>query len=350
MNPKEDIKLLSPLEMKSKLTFAGFEPYRAKQILDWIWKKRVTSFDELKNIPLVLKEFLDKNYFICSGKVEKCVISADGTKKFLITFPGDTFIESVFIPSIKHNTLCISTQSGCAVSCVFCATGKMGFKRNLEAGEILEQIILAEGTTGKKVGNIVIMGMGEPLNNYSNVIKAVRIMNADYALKIGARRITLSTIGIPDKIKKLGQEKDLIIRLSVSLHAPADTLRSKLVPWNKRFRIKEILEACRYYSDQAKKYVSFEYLLIKGVNDSLEDAIRLSKILKGWKARVNLIPFNQISSSPFECPEKKEISRFASVLKKNGINTTVRKERGSDIAAACGQLGLMHKHKPVVGN
>ena len=342
---KKDIKNIRPEELKKLFISEKFEAYRAQQVIDWVWKKRVHSFELMKNIPLSLKRFLEKRYFLRSGRVKKKITSSDKTVKFLIRFPENTCVETVFLTSSHHNTICISSQAGCAMGCSFCATGMGGFQRDLLSGEIIEQILVAEEETGEKVGNVVIMGMGEPFANYDNVIHAIRVINAPYALKIGARRITLSTVGIPDAIRRFAHEKDLQVRLSVSLHAPDNALRTKLVPVNKKYSIEDVLKACMYYSEKAKKYVSFEYLLIKGVNDLKVHADLLAKRLKNWKARVNIIPYNPVFLLAYQRPEKKDIKDFVNVLKGKGINATVRKERGADIDAACGQLKIRGKKK-----
>ena len=343
MKNKLDIKTASPQKLEQKLLAAGHRSYRLQQILHNIWKKHVRDFSEMTDIPKVLRSFLQESYFLHSGTVQKKAVSKDGTVKLLIQFPQNAFVETVFLPSKQHNTLCISCQAGCRMACRFCATGSSGFERHLESGEILDQILLIENSLKQEVHNIVIMGMGEPMDNYDNVIHAIRIINAPYALGIGARRITLSTIGIPDGIKKLAHEKNLQVRLSVSLHAPNDQLRSRLVPLNKKYPVKDILKICRYYTQTARKYVTFEYLLIKGMNDSEVLARQLADKLQGWKARLNIIPYNPVSNCDFQRPDPKDILRFSSVLKKKGINVTVRKERGMDIAAACGQL----KHQSI---
>jgi 23S rRNA (adenine2503-C2)-methyltransferase len=343
MTSQQDIKEIFPGALREDLAASGFEPYRAVQVLEWVWKKRVALFGKMKNIPAQLREHLEKHYVIRTGAVRKKAQSADGTIKFLIEFPGNTFVETVFIPSEEHNTVCVSTQAGCAAGCVFCATGACGFQRDLSAGEIVEQVMLAEEEAGKKAGNVVLMGMGEPLFNYDSAVAAVRLMNAPHALGIGARRITISTVGIPEKIIRLAGEKDLQVRLAVSLHAPDDALRSRLVPVNRKYRIADVLEACRLYSLEAKKYVSFEYLLIKGINDTDAHARRLASLLSGWKARVNLIPWNPVPLLPYERPLPADVKNFQSVLKAGGVNCTVRKERGVDIEAACGQLRTKNK-------
>jgi 23S rRNA (adenine2503-C2)-methyltransferase len=338
MTSKQDIRERFPGALREELAARGFEPYRAAQVLGWVWKKRAALFSSMKNIPAPLRDRLEKDYVIRLGSVRKKSQSADGTVKLLIEFPGKTFIETVFIPSEGHSTVCVSTQAGCAAGCVFCATGACGFQRDLTAGEIVEQVLLAEQEAGRKAGNIVLMGMGEPLFNYDKTVAAVRIMNAPHALGIGARRITISTVGIPENIIRLAGEKDLQVRLAVSLHAPDDALRSRLVPLNRKYRIADVLEACRRYSAEAKKYVSFEYLLIRGVNDSAAHAERLASLLSGWKARVNLIPWNPVPHLAFERPMPAAVKKFQAVLKASGVNCTVRKERGVDIEAACGQL------------
>jgi 23S rRNA (adenine2503-C2)-methyltransferase len=337
---KEDIKLIAPEALKERMRSGGFDPYRAEQVLQWVWKKRARSFVDMLNIPKDLRSFLDAKYFIRSGRVVEKRESSDGTVKLLLTFPGDTYVETVYLPAAEFNTSCVSSQAGCAMKCRFCATGYTGFQRSLEPGEIIEQILLAEEETKGSIRNIVFMGMGEPLMNYDNVLKAVRVINSPYALHIGARNITISTVGIPDGMRRLADEQGLQVRLSVSLHAAQNGLRESLIPINKKYPLEQVLSAARYYSEKAKKYVSFEYALFKGINDSPKQARLLSGKLKGWKARVNLIPFNRVSFSDFRPPDPKSLRMFCDVLRMKGVNATVRKERGADIEAACGQLKL----------
>ncbi|MCK5707668.1 MAG: 23S rRNA (adenine(2503)-C(2))-methyltransferase RlmN [Candidatus Aureabacteria bacterium] len=333
---KNDIKLIDTEKLKAIMTSNGFKAYRASQIQHAIWKEGANTF-EMMPIPLNLKDFLKKHFYIYTCKVINKSSSKDGTIKFLLEFLNKTYIETVFIPSSSHNTQCISSQSGCKMRCRFCATGESGFKRDLSAGEIIEQILIIQKLTGESIGNIVVMGMGEPFENYNNLMQAIRIINSKHALNIGARRITVSTVGIPEAIKRFADE-NIQARLSISLHASENSLRSQIVPINKKYPIEDILKACRYYNKKAKKYVSFEYILLKGINDSEKHAISLSKRLKGWKCRVNLIPYNPVNSSEFMRSDNGQIKTFSNILKKFGINTTIRKERGVDIKAACGQL------------
>ncbi len=318
----------------------GFEEYRVKQILEWFWKKRVSSFNDMKNLPQTLRDILEDNFVIRKGRIKDKRESSDGSIKYVIQFGKDAFVETVYLPEFGsgRNTLCISTQQGCPIGCLFCATGKMGFFRNLTSDEILEQILIVEDDLKQNIDNIVIMGMGEPLLNYKNLINSIELMNGKMYLNISSRKITLSTVGIADKILKLAENKDIKIRLSVSLHFTDDKMRKKYIP-NVRYSVDEIIEACKYYSLKKKKYITFEYILLKGLNDSRVDALKLAEICRGWKARVNLIPYNEVPFLDFKKSKKKDIINFSLLLRKKGVNVTVRKERGKDILAACGQLG-----------
>ena len=315
----------------------GESAFRAKQVFSWIYKE-VWNFEEMKNIPKNLKEKLSENFYIEIPKVEKMYESnIDGTKKLLLAFRDGNLIESVIMKYKHGNSICISTQVGCRMGCKFCASTIEGRVRNLTSGEILSQIMVAQHLIQERISNVVLMGSGEPLDNYDNVMKFLEILNAEYGLNIGQRHITLSTCGIVPKIYELA-DKELSITLAISLHAFSDEKRKEIMPIANKYSIKEILEACRYYINKTTRRITFEYSLVKDVNDSIEDAKSLGKLLKGLLCHVNLIPVNEVKENSFKRSSQKTIENFEETLKNHGIEVTVRREMGSDINAACGQL------------
>lgn len=311
--------------------------FRSKQVFSWIYKE-VWNFDEMKNLNASLKEKLQRDFYIGIPKIlESYNSSIDGTIKLLLKLHDGNIIESVVMRYKHGNSICISTQVGCRMGCKFCASTLEGRVRNLTSGEILSQVMAAQKHIGERISNIVLMGSGEPLDNYENVIKFLEIVNADYGLNIGQRHITLSTCGIVPKIYELA-DKEMSITLAISLHAFSDEKRREIMPIANKYSINEILEACRYYIDKTNRRITFEYSLVKDVNDGKEDAKSLSKLLKGMLCHVNLIPVNEIKENTFKRSSKKSIEEFAEILINAGIETTVRREMGSDINAACGQL------------
>ncbi|WP_027634170.1 23S rRNA (adenine(2503)-C(2))-methyltransferase RlmN [Clostridium hydrogeniformans] len=311
--------------------------FRAKQVMDWLYKG-INSFNEMKNIPKSLAEKLEDNFkFYLPKVVHEYTSKADGTKKILLALEDNNLIECVIMKYKHGNSICVSTQVGCRMGCKFCASTLDGRVRNLSNGEILSQLIVAENLTKERISNIVLMGSGEPLDNYDNVVKFLEIVNATYGFNIGQRHITLSTCGIVPKIKDLADRK-MQITLALSLHATTDERRKSIMPIANKYSLKEILEACRYYIDKTGRRVTFEYALVKGVNDSLEDARDLARLLKGMLCHVNLIPVNEIKENHFKKTEAEEVKAFSKVLNDYGIEATVRREMGSDINAACGQL------------
>ncbi|MBE6048774.1 MAG: 23S rRNA (adenine(2503)-C(2))-methyltransferase RlmN [Clostridium sp.] len=324
-------------ELQNWMKENGESAFRAKQVFSWIYKE-VWNFEDMKNIPKSLKEKLSENFYIQIPKIEKMYESSiDGTKKLLLAFNDGNLIESVIMKYKHGNSICISTQVGCRMGCRFCASTIEGRVRNLTAGEILSQIIVAQHLIKERISNVVLMGSGEPLDNYDNVIKFLELVNAEYGLNIGQRHITLSTCGIVPKIYELA-DKNLSITLAISLHAFSDEKRREIMPIANKYSIKEILDACRYYIDKTTRRITFEYSLVKDVNDSVEDAKALGNLLKGMLCHVNLIPVNEVKENSFKRSSQKTIDNFEETLKKHGIEVTVRREMGSDINAACGQL------------
>ena len=351
----KDIKDLDLKELEDILVSWGERSFHARQILSWIYKKGVTDFAAMSDLPSDLRRRLQENFYILSLKLIKKIKSYDGTEKFLFVLKDKNFIEAVIIPTGKRITGCISTQAGCKFACRFCASGALGFKRNLTSPEMLEEVLyLKNNSLGDKLTHLVFMGIGEPLDNYDNVLRAIRMINSPHAFNIGARRITLSTSGVIPAIKKLSGE-GLQIELSVSLHAADDKTRARLMPINRIYPLKDLIAACREYISKTNRQITFEYVLIKDINSGLQDALKLSKILKGLNCKVNLIPCNAINPAParrggveelqVQPPEKSEILLFRDYLLKSGINVTLRRPRGEDIEAACGQLRLRYEEK-----
>jgi 23S rRNA (adenine2503-C2)-methyltransferase len=327
--------------------------FRAKQIYNWLYKQYATSYDEMKNIPKELKESLSENYPIDIGKIIRTEKSNDGSIKYLFEYEGGHTVEAVLLlmkEEIKDDngnisqgakyTFCVSSQVGCKVGCSFCLTAKGGFTRDLSAGEIVAQVSYLKKLNNiaqNKAVNIVYMGMGEPLDNYDNLIKAIKIISDLDGLAIATRRQTISTSGISSKIEKLGME-DLGVQLAISLHAVDDDLRSELIPMNKAYNIQSIIDAVKKFPIDSRKKVMFEYLVIKGKNDDIASANKLIKILSGIQAKVNLIYFNPYAGTPYERPSRNSMIKFQEQLIKKGVLCTIRESKGLDISAACGQL------------
>jgi 23S rRNA (adenine2503-C2)-methyltransferase len=342
-----DIKTLQLEELGEKLRELGEPGYRSKQIADWLYKKRVESFEEMTDLPHELRGRLANLFCFDRLEVVRVLGSRDTTRKFLFRLGDGNLIESVLIPASPalygqksdRRTICISTQVGCAYGCKFCASGLEGFSRNLRANEIIDQMIAVERESGDKIDNIVFMGMGEPLANFDNVLRAIRIINAPWGLGIGARRITVSTSGLAPQIRKLADEP-LQIRLAVSLHGATDKVRDQIMPINRRYNLDTLLSACDYYVAHRKQRLTFEYILIEGVNDSDEQAAALVKHARRLTAKVNLIPYNTVEGLPWSRPLRNRQEMFLSILRAEGIAATLRREKGHDIGAACGQLRL----------
>lgn len=317
--------------------------YHSRQVFSWIYQRGAASFAEMTNLSLALRKRLKENLTFKKLALTRLQESIDGTKKILFRLEDGNFIESVLIPAEGRNTACLSTQVGCKYSCRFCASGLLGFKRNLEVWEILIQLLEINRHTNLRsscgVTHIVFMGSGEPLDNYDNVLKSIRIINAKDGLNIGARRITISTAGVIPGIEKLSRE-GLQTELSVSLHAANDTTRSQLMPINNKYPLKDLLSACKKYASATGRQVTFEYVLIKDVNCSKSDALALAKLLKGWLAKVNLLVYNPVKELSFKAPDNKEVMAFKELVQSQDIVVTLRKPRGQDIEGACGQLRL----------
>ncbi|PYK37502.1 MAG: 23S rRNA (adenine(2503)-C(2))-methyltransferase RlmN [Verrucomicrobia bacterium] len=344
---KIDIKSLRLEELQEKLDELGEPKYRAGQIADWLHKKRVTSFDEMTDLPQSLRAELARQFSLDKIDIVRVLGSKDSTQKFLFRLPDGNLIESVLIPASPalygeksdRRTICISTQVGCAYGCKFCASGLEGFSRNLRANEIVDQIIAVERASGEKIDNIVFMGMGEPFANFENLTRAIRIINSPWGLGIGARHITVSTSGLAPQIRKLADEPTQV-RLAVSLHGATDEVRDRIMPINRRYNIDMLLSACDYYISRKKQRLTFEYILIAGVNDSDEQAHLLAKHARRLSAKVNLIPYNTVEGLPWSRPSRNRQENFLSILRAARIAGTLRREKGHDIEAACGQLRL----------
>lgn len=335
---KKDIASYNLTELQAVLKEMGLPKFRAGQIYDWIHKKGVTSFDEMTNISKDLICKLNDNFVIFSCTIEKKLVSQyDNTVKYLYRLPDNEYLECVVMDYKYGKTICVSTQVGCKMGCVFCASGIGGFKRQLAPSEILSQIYVAQRDLNVRISRIVLMGMGEPLDNYDNVIKFLELISDENGLNIGMRHISLSTSGVVPKIYELLKTKPQLT-LSVSLHAPNNTIRSQIMPVNKSWDIDELLKACKIYADQTSRRISFEYAMMKGVNDTEECANELSKRLKGILCHVNLIPANEVKEKSHRRSDDSSINQFKSILEKNGLTVTIRRTLGSDINASCGQL------------
>lgn len=329
--------------MEAFFTELGEKPFRARQLLQWIHQYRVTDFAEMTNLSKALRQKLNDSAEITLPEVLHEHISSDGTRKWIIRLSCGNSIETVFIPEDDRGTLCVSSQVGCALACTFCSTAQQGFNRNLTASEIIGQLWLANEYLGKQpkgnrvVTNVVMMGMGEPLANYDNVVSSMNLMRDDLAYGISWRRLTLSTSGMVPMIDKL--REDCHVSLAISLHAANDKLRSEIIPLNDKYPIKVLLEACkRYVEGHQKRHITIEYVMLDGINDSLSDAEDLIQILKGLPTKINLIPFNPFPGTDYKCSSRNKIVKFQKYLMDKGLVATVRKTRGDDIVAACGQL------------
>lgn len=334
---KTDILSLYPHELSDMIAELGEKNFRSGQIFDWLHNKRVQSFDDMTNIPLSLRTKLDKIFCINRLNVVKILESSiDNTVKYLYGLPDDNHIECVLMDYKHGNSLCISTQVGCKMGCKFCASTIAGFKRDLTAGEMLSEVYEAERQSGRKVESLVLMGIGEPLDNFDNVIRFLDLLSCPEGKNLSLRHVSLSTCGLVDDIYRLAELR-LGLTLSVSLHAADDISRSSIMPVNNRYNIKTLLEACRYYIKTTGRRISFEYSVIKDVNDSERDALKLIALLKGMNCHVNLIPVNEIKERDFKS-DSGSVQRFRHMLENGGLNVTVRRTLGSDINAACGQL------------
>jgi 23S rRNA (adenine2503-C2)-methyltransferase len=334
-----DFAAMDLAEMESALDARGHRRFHARQIFSWIYAKGVTDFAAMTDLSRALREDLALHFRIDTPHVVRRDASTDGTVKFLLALRDGRHVESVFIPDTPKQTFCISTQVGCAMKCGFCLTGKMGLIRNLTAGEIAGQVrvLAAELGLREMSFNIVLMGMGEPLHNYDNTMKALRILNDEHGLAVSPRRITLSTVGVVAGLERLAQEP-LMPNLAISLHATTESQRDRLVPVNRKYGLEEILAAARKFPVRRRSRITFEYVLLAGVNDSPEDARRLVQLLGNMRCKVNLIPLNEAAGISYSRPSDNAINAFAKILADGGVTVSVRKSRGRDIRAACGQL------------
>jgi len=324
-------------ELKQEFLELGEKPYRAEQVFKWLFVENVTSFNEMTNLSKEFRKVLEETYSLCNYNIVEKLISVDGTKKYLFELEDSNNIETVLMEYHHGKSVCISTQIGCKMGCKFCASTGIEFKRNLTSGEIVQQILAVQKDEDIKISNVVFMGIGEPFDNYDNVINAVRILNNQKGLNIGARHISISTSGIVPRIYDLANE-NIQCTLSISLHSTIDEKRSQMMPVNKVYNISELIKACKCYIEKTGRRISFEYALVKDNNDNLEDAKRLSKLLKGMICHVNLIPINKIENNMYTKSTNDNIIKFRDYLNSKGIVATIRRELGSDIEAACGQL------------
>lgn len=330
---------LTPDELRAAIVAAAEPAYRAKQILEWVYQKGVYDFDKMTNLPQGLREKLKASFRVAVPPVaETQTAEGDASRKLLLKLSDKDYVETVYMAAKGRETACVSSQVGCKFHCAFCASGQSGFFRNLTQGEIISQVLRARDLSPeKRLTNIVYMGIGEPFDNYKEVVRSIRTLNSPEAMGLGARRITVSTCGVIPKIKMLAEEK-LQVELSVSLHGATDTVRGAVMPVNQAFPVKELIAACREYVKKTKRAITFEYILIRGVNASPKDAEDLAKLLKGMLCKVNLIPYNPIEEFPHDQPPYADIVRFQNILESRGIRTTVRFSKGREIQAACGQL------------
>ena len=334
---KKNIKDYTLEDLKEELKEIGEKPFRAEQIYKWIYEEEINDFDKMTNLSLSLREKLKEVYEIKEFNILKKQVASDGTKKYLFDVLDGNAIETVLMQYHHGYSICVSSQVGCKMGCKFCASTGIPFGRNLTSGEIVEQIMAVQRDTGIRISNVVFMGIGEPLDNYDNVVKAIHIINHPKGLNIGARHISVSTSGLVPKIYKLAEE-NIQCTLSISLHATTNEQRNAMMPVNKTYPIEELLQACRDYIEKTHRRISFEYALAKENNDNLEDAKRLVKLLKGMLCHVNLLPINKIENGQYTKSTNENIMKFRDYLNDHGIVATIRRELGSDIDAACGQL------------
>lgn len=344
MTERIDIKSKTIEELKELLTGWGEKPFRASQIFGWLHEKRVSTYEEMTNVSKSLREKMAEECELTSITELDRLESADGTKKFLFELSDGQAIESVLMKYHHGNSVCISSQAGCRMGCKFCASTLGGLIRNLKASEMLEQIYEIERITGEMVSNVVVMGTGEPMDNYDNFIRFVRILSAKEGKNISVRNITVSTCGVVEGMKRLAEEK-LPLTLALSLHAPNDDVRKQLMPVAYKYKLEEVLAACDNYYEKTSRRVTYEYSLVEGVNDSADCAKELAKRLQGKNCHVNLIPVNPIKERSYRKSREDAIQNFKNILEKNRINVTIRREMGSDINAACGQLRRSHTTK-----
>jgi 23S rRNA (adenine2503-C2)-methyltransferase len=345
--PVTPLHALTLGNLEESISTTGQPSYRAKQVMEWAYarEKRVESWEAMSNLPAALRSSLEEVHPIRMPEVVTVSGSKDTTRKLLLRLHDGELIETVLIPASPalygeesdRRTLCVSSQVGCAYGCKFCASGLDGWKRHLSADEIVSQVLLAEKVSGERINNLVFMGMGEPMANYQNWLQAVLILNAPWGVGLGARKMTVSTSGLVPRIRDLA-DQPLQIRLAISLHGASDEVRSQIMPVNKKHPVAELMEACSYYSDRKKQMITFEYILIEGVNDAPSEARLLADRARGLRAKINLIPYNTVEGLPWKRPSEAAQEEFLSILQNRGIAATIRREKGHDIDAACGQL------------
>lgn len=339
---KNDLKSMSLEELQLFLSDMKEPKFRGKQVFEWIHKKQVSSFDEMTNLSKSLREKLQQNAVLGGVEmVRRLVSQVDGTRKYLFALENDSVIESVLMKYEHGNTVCISTQAGCRMGCKFCASTLDGVERNLTAGEMLSQVYEIQKDCGERISGVVLMGSGEPLDNYDNVVKFIHLINHPDGQNMGQRHITLSTCGLIEKMYQL-EEEHLQITLAVSLHAPNDEIRKSIMPVARANSMDRLLVACRDYAEKTKRRITFEYAMMRGVNDSDECALELAKKLRDMLCHVNLIPVNDVKEREYTKSSNDRVKRFAALLQENGVETTIRRKLGSDIDAACGQLRRSH--------
>jgi 23S rRNA (adenine2503-C2)-methyltransferase len=355
LQQKRAIKSLLLDELSQHFARLGEPRYRAKQIADWLYQKRATSFDAMTDLPQPLRAQLAAEFPLDRLETVRVLGSKDTTQKFLFRLSDGNLIESVLIPASPalysersdRRTICVSTQVGCAYGCKFCASGLDGWTRNLKPEEIVNQLLAVEMESGEKIDNVVFMGMGEPLANFANLVRAIRIINAPWGLGIGARHITVSTSGLAPQIRQLAEES-LQVHLAVSLHGATDPVRNQIMPVNRKYNLAALLDACSDYVTRKRKQIFFEYILIAGVNDTDEQAHELVKIAGRISAKINLIPYNTVEGLPWSRPPIERQEQFLRILRDAGVVATLRREKGHDIEAACGQLRLQTKRAELV--
>ena len=343
---KQDIKNFTIEELEKQLVEISEPSYRAGQIFDWLYRKGVLEFSRMQNLPNDLQKRMDAVFYISRPEIAEIAQSADGTEKFLFQLTGrgrspsptqTEYVETVLIPDRERKTVCLSTQVGCKYKCAFCASGGSGFTRNLTLAEIINQLLFIRFKHNQKPTNVVFMGMGEPFDNYENLVRAISVINHPKSLGIGARKITVSTCGIIpgiERFQNLGQQ----VELSVSLHAADEELRSVLMPVSKKYPLKELIPVLADYTKKTGRVITLEYLLVRDINDSVDCAEKLAEMAKSLKAKINLLGYSPVPEKPYQAPEKKDVLLFADRLIRKGVTVTIRKSRGKDIAAACGQL------------
>ncbi len=338
---------LFPAEFDTLAAGWGWPAFRGRQVRSWVYDKLVADASRMSNLSKADQDRLSDNVEFATAEVTRNQLSGDGTLKLLLTWPDGSNAETVMIPDADRRTACISSQVGCPVGCKFCASGVNGARGNLSAAQIVEQVYALNtilGASRQRITNIVFMGMGEPLANYNNVMAAVRILHDPQCLNLGARRMTISTVGVPLKIRQLAEE-ELPINLAISLHAPSESLRKQLIPWAEHFSLDEILDAARYYFERTGREITLEYILLSGVNDQPWHARQLVTVCRTLRANVNLIRYNPVQGLPFARPRSQDVAAFQEILREGGVNAHVRKSRGQDIDAACGQLRRKHERQ-----